>query len=278
MALACPFWKRDSEVHRKCYRYALSRIRDVKQHLHRCHITPWRCVRCGETFSNEETRNNHWRAEPVCQIREVVTHDLSETQLKALAKKSNPKLTEEDQWFIIWDIVFPEITRPSSPYIDSELSEDLSQFREFWQNHGPDILTRTVDLSSLHDMSEEQKQQYLRTVLKACFEVIFNNWLSSRDSSEIAAELEAPSSSYSNTERDNTYSPPLEALGTSEDIGRRREGDQTWQQQSESISTALGPERVEENMTWFETWGTTEHGHFDPSSSHPALNFWDLNP
>ena len=65
---------------------------------------------------------------------------ITHSQKVKLSKKSNPALTEEGQWFMIWDTLFPKVERPFSAYIDSELSADLCLFREHWQNSGQEIL------------------------------------------------------------------------------------------------------------------------------------------
>ncbi|KAK7702596.1 hypothetical protein SLS64_009559 [Diaporthe eres] len=63
----------------------------------------------------------------------------------ALHKKSNPSLSTEEQWFAIWDIVFPDKPRPSSPYINDSLSEDATQLQEVIINQWPSILASIAE-------------------------------------------------------------------------------------------------------------------------------------
>lgn len=58
---ACPYLAYKPATYRSCLRYKLSRIADVKRHLKRCHMHPPYCPRCMETFTNEETRDEHIR-------------------------------------------------------------------------------------------------------------------------------------------------------------------------------------------------------------------------
>ena len=60
--LACPFWKRDQDAHRDCYKKVLSAIKYVKSHLYKFHETPIFCPVCGETFRDEGVRDLHIRA------------------------------------------------------------------------------------------------------------------------------------------------------------------------------------------------------------------------
>ncbi|KAL2854791.1 hypothetical protein BJX68DRAFT_264684 [Aspergillus pseudodeflectus] len=166
-ALACPFWKRNPREYRRCFRYKLSRIRDVKQHIHRCHHPPWRCMRCGEIFPSEETREAHARADQACAVRHVVHDDLSLSQMKALTRRAKPKYPVEEQWYGIWDILFPGAERPASPYIDGVLSVEISSFQEFYQTRGPAILREALRESFMDNSSMQEVQQYSDLVLRA---------------------------------------------------------------------------------------------------------------
>ncbi|KAL2839350.1 hypothetical protein BJY01DRAFT_250530 [Aspergillus pseudoustus] len=175
--LACPFWKKSPHLYRDCFSRKLSRIRDVKQHIHRRHEPPSRCPRCGEIFASDEIRDSHARAEPACEVRHVVHNDLTHSQMKALRKKSLAKSTVEEQWFTMWDIVFPGVERPSSPYLDQSLSEELSSFHEFYQANGPSILRETLEQNSVEIATE---QRYNDAILCAGLNAIFHQWLTSQ--------------------------------------------------------------------------------------------------
>jgi hypothetical protein len=91
-------------------------------------------------FENEEDRDVHTRARS-CEEHPVAHWEgVSEAQRRQLQKKVPAKMSEQEQWFTIWDIIFPGFPRPQSPYIDSELSEELSAFRDFATGQGPGVL------------------------------------------------------------------------------------------------------------------------------------------
>lgn len=95
-SLACPFWKKDPRQawsrSRACCK-GHSRIRDVKQHLKRRH------------------------------------KDLAKIQCLELGQYSKRNAGEMEQWFAIWDIVFPNLPRPPSPYVSDDLQAELSEYQ-----------------------------------------------------------------------------------------------------------------------------------------------------
>ena len=142
LVFACPFIKKDPMRHRDCYRYFLTRIRDVKQHIKRCHRMPIHCARCTEIFGDEEDRDEHLRSAD-CSVRPMVQLDgVSEKQQKLLSQRISSTMSEDDQWFAIFDILFPgHNPRPRSPYLDQELSEQMQMFRDFLAAQGPTLLS-----------------------------------------------------------------------------------------------------------------------------------------
>ncbi|KAK1830827.1 hypothetical protein QBC39DRAFT_434442 [Podospora conica] len=151
---ACPFWKGDLTTWRDCFRYKLKRIRDVKLHLKRVHSRSF-CVRCGNEFKGKQALDAHCAVTPPCASRRFLKRWLCEGQKEQLAKRSNPKFTIEQQWYAMWDIVYPARLRPDSPYINQSLSEDLNSFVEFFTTQGPRVMleagwVRHGDLESEH--------------------------------------------------------------------------------------------------------------------------------
>ncbi|KAJ9137490.1 hypothetical protein NKR23_g9063 [Pleurostoma richardsiae] len=137
---ACPFWKKDALQHRHCSR-GLQRIRDVKQHLRRSHARPAQCERCGEDFISADDLSAHRREAEGCELREFEPAEgLTEEQRQKLRKYSDRTFESAEQWFAIWDVVFPGVARPTSPYVNWKLSEELEGFREFVPRRGAEIL------------------------------------------------------------------------------------------------------------------------------------------
>lgn len=69
---ACPFFEKDPAKFNNCHRYILRRVRDVNQHLRRCHCLPINCpiCMCGQAFAEEPDRDAHTR-QTACQEREI---------------------------------------------------------------------------------------------------------------------------------------------------------------------------------------------------------------
>lgn len=172
--LACPFWKLDSQAHRPCFHRKCSRISDVKLHLSRKHKQPAPdyCQRCWTAYESRGHKEDHLR-DPLaqgCQYNPAARPvGIDNNMAAALHKKSNPSLSTEDQWFAIWDIVFPDEPRPSSPYINDSLSEDATQLQEIIINQWPSILASVTEeagiLNASVDTDRLEQEHLIRATL-----------------------------------------------------------------------------------------------------------------
>jgi hypothetical protein len=147
--LACPFWKREPQAHGKCFPRGFNRISDVKSHLRRKHkqAASDYCQRCWVAFENKAYKASHLSDESGQRCK----YDPAARPLgidnaidAALNKKSNPKYSTAEQWFVIWEIVFPDKPRPLSLYIDEGLSEDATQLIERIVNQWPSVLANDL--------------------------------------------------------------------------------------------------------------------------------------
>lgn len=152
LLFACPFLKKDPVRWRPCYKHELRRIRDVKQHLRRAHsVTPY-CPVCGEGFADDPTEDRlkrHLRLRE-CQPKAFdPPQGITGQQREQLGRRVPATLPEAEQWYTVFDIVFPGHPRPSTPYVDPDMSEDLSSYFEFSAAQG----SRIVKQSILHHTS-----------------------------------------------------------------------------------------------------------------------------
>ncbi|ROW00781.1 hypothetical protein VMCG_06522 [Cytospora schulzeri] len=173
LTLACPFSKKDPARHRRCYKYELKRVRDVKQHLRRCHRKAVYCPVCGQTFPDEETRDVHVRQRTCPASPDLNVEGVTETQIQQLAVKSSSKKSEEEQWFGIFEIVFPGHPRPKSPYVDQLFSDEIQSFRDFVTAEGPAILSEQLQE---HQPLGEQDRHFLDRLLGIGCERIADLW------------------------------------------------------------------------------------------------------
>ncbi len=132
--LACLFYKRNRFRHFDCANLKLTRVRDVKQHLRRKHRSPQHyCAICYMVFSCREDHDTHARDQN-CASREHPNWDgLSEFQSDGLTRRVPVGVSEEEQWFSVWDFVFPGVERPSTAYLGEIFEEVLGAHRECWE-------------------------------------------------------------------------------------------------------------------------------------------------
>lgn len=128
-ALACPYWKKDRVQYHRCIK-GVKRIKDVKQHLRRCHVKPEQCDRCGKCFGvsveddnagNDEedveaALREHLR-EGNCKVDDFQPAEgLTPRQLSAFGSYANRLESTEEQWYSMWRTIFPGLKAPSSPF------------------------------------------------------------------------------------------------------------------------------------------------------------------
>ena len=147
---ACPFFKKDSVTHRRCATNCLLRTQDFKQHLYRHHCKPEYCPKCYTIFGKDNaTKDLHVRA-GTCQTQPpMLPAGVSGMQKDQLSKPVKYSLSPDEQWYSIWDIVFPNETRPLSPYLNTEIDDQLKIFREFTITFGPAIFRQTINSHGL---------------------------------------------------------------------------------------------------------------------------------
>lgn len=122
---------------------------------------------------------------------------ISYEQRNELHKKSKPNTGGEDQWFAIWEVLFPRHQRPSSVYMDTKLALGLRRFRQHCVIQGPSVITEMIEsdpawLSS--DMSEEQRRIILRRAIAEGINNLFEDWLSDASFSTLETPTDESSS------------------------------------------------------------------------------------
>ena len=165
------------------YRHRLTKIWYVKQHLSRHHRLPVYCVICMETFNTEEVRDVHLRSRS-CEERPMREWEgISEAQKRQLQQRVPPRMTEDEQWYTIFGILFPGLPRPQSPYVDSELSEDLSSFQDFATSQGPAVLRDFLRFHGHGVFAENQEADlaaFCDRTLAGGLQAIFERYLEAR--------------------------------------------------------------------------------------------------
>ncbi|KAI0414737.1 hypothetical protein F5X98DRAFT_389623 [Xylaria grammica] len=221
--LACPFLLKSHKNHSQCAKYRLRRIQDVKQHLRRHHLRPPYCPTCNGTFKNEEERDCHVRKRE-CEARTPVEPDgISEDQQNILKRRRNSKDSLEEQWYFIWETVFPNTTRPDSVYLNPD-----TLLRQYFRTEGVSIidnfLTANNAVSWMLPENEADLAKFRADVLRGAMEKLhdgMNDFMTGagpqRSPTTLATANHEPPTSASSGLADTTGGgPPSDQVRTDE--------------------------------------------------------------
>ena len=143
--LACPFYRYDSVKHATCIAFQLRHIEDVKQHVFRHHrLSGSRCQMCGAYFSSQADCDQHllYRScESTTPSGDAIqSYGITEEQARLLRTGRSSGMYKAEQWFSIWDIVFPGEAPPANPYISREVGKLMTLCWRFWATHGRELV------------------------------------------------------------------------------------------------------------------------------------------
>lgn len=178
--LACHFCKRDPRRHRECCNFGGAKISYVKQHIYRKHSVDVYCPRCMEQFDGVSRRDQHTRL-GACQLRDVILRPdgITSEQREWLSRRMSPSTSEEQRWYTVWDYLFPETSRPPSPFNNFDLSEDLFEFSDFITSpRGHDILLQNLRRNSAWT---EEYEAIFGPDLTSALGQFFARWAATRD-------------------------------------------------------------------------------------------------
>lgn len=175
-SLACPFAKKDPARYHECYKNRITRIQDVKQHLRRFHEPPIYCLICKDTFKSEAELQTHAEARS-CTLRPEKVDGVDRDQKERLSKNVDRKLSTEDQWYSIFDILFPGFDpRPRSPYVEGSVNPVLLAFQDFMTHQGPSVLLASLQARDLVTSSPGDQKRLLLATLAEGLEAIGDGW------------------------------------------------------------------------------------------------------
>jgi hypothetical protein len=123
-------------------------------------------------FSKKDPCDQHVFGKPCEPRSQASLEGISIEQRDAVFKKSKGTAVEE-QWYAIWDILFPGESRPLSIYVDTDQSQDFLMLREFSQTQGESIFRKTVRDSGKvlrTDVSEQDVREIFRRAIHLMFE------------------------------------------------------------------------------------------------------------
>lgn len=155
---ACPFSKWKPIEYECCYQSILKDINRVKQHLNREHKLPPYCPTCNAKFPDEISRDQHLRARNCYPEQYLMPEGVTQRQHLPLSQRTSTKVSKEDHWYTIYEILFPQAPRPGSPYIDKSLWRPLSLLQDFFITEGSLMLENAVRENIPASLAPQQEE------------------------------------------------------------------------------------------------------------------------
>ncbi|TQV93480.1 hypothetical protein IF1G_08058 [Cordyceps javanica] len=159
---ACPFYRRWPTRHIECMNRKLTRIQDVKQHIYRRHSKPpFYCPTCAKVFSSPDPRDYHIRqitCTPAAVSSKRSSDGISAQVQETLKNRLSRRLSPVEQWYSIWDLIFPGEAAPLNAHVGSIVTEMLSMLKDFWKNEGQRILPSISKPSTAQALSDTDLQ------------------------------------------------------------------------------------------------------------------------
>lgn len=206
--LACPFFKKNPYKYKdqsKCVGPGWTTVHRLKEHLYRRHRLPVHCLRCQETFFNEDGLEQHLRSPTPCQRRAVKTLEgISPSQERQLRSRKRSDKTEEEKWRDVYQICFPlrEDEDPipiPSPYFELPNgtesggpgpSSDMARYDEFMSRELPRRVRKALELRIEQEFSpvEESLKRQLPDIVRGLYQALSEDFRSSLKANPLPKE------------------------------------------------------------------------------------------
>lgn len=167
---ACPFYRRWPTRHIECMNRKLTRIQDVKQHIYRRHSkSPFYCPTCSKVFTSPDPRDEHIRAfdckAPATAASKRSSDGISAQLQDSLKNRFSRKLNPVEQWYGIWELIFPDVQAPTNAHVGSIVTEMVGMLKDFWKNEGQRIMPSLVKPSPNRPIGDEDLQMLMVQML-----------------------------------------------------------------------------------------------------------------
>ncbi|KXJ88327.1 hypothetical protein Micbo1qcDRAFT_166995 [Microdochium bolleyi] len=161
--LACPYYKYNKLRHDRCLYLQLRRIKDVKQHLRRAHNQPHFCPICGVAFADSRDDLNEHLIARTCERREFqVPEGVTDSHRAKFTQRVARTLSLSEQWFTVWDILFPGQPRPESPFVEGPVAEVSAEVILWWNRHGRSVVSDHIEANGGAEEFERRVRNYER--------------------------------------------------------------------------------------------------------------------
>ncbi|KAK4167489.1 hypothetical protein QBC43DRAFT_311964 [Cladorrhinum sp. PSN259] len=133
--MACPLFVSDPQRYRRCLAppQPLTSAAAVREHLATAHQRPFYCPACGTIFKSASASNRHIEAQ-TCSVRVISFDEIEGVPEDDMARlnrwEPQRSQSEEERWYSIWEILFPGVERPSTPYLSRGNRTDYGRGQE----------------------------------------------------------------------------------------------------------------------------------------------------
>ncbi|KAH8760498.1 hypothetical protein F5883DRAFT_140758 [Diaporthe sp. PMI_573] len=163
-SFACPFYVRNNQYTECVRRHHLSSIEDVKEHVCWDHRRPKFCPVCKEEFASGRNRDVHIRLRTCLANSSSAPDGITDNQEERLEREDRASMPEDSRWFQIWDIIYPNIARPSSTFYTSERELRVCAFRQLWMQSGEELVAAFLETKECQSYSIQNEERNLRTI------------------------------------------------------------------------------------------------------------------
>lgn len=161
---ACPFYVGNSKYTNCVTRNHLNSIEEVKEHVCWEHRRPMFCPVCKEEFASGKDRDAHIRLRTCRANTSSTPEGITDDQEERLTREEKSSLSDDLRWFQIWDIIFPQVERPSSAFYTGEREVSVCAFRQFWMQSGEQIVAAFLEKEKCQSYSIQNEERKLRDI------------------------------------------------------------------------------------------------------------------
>jgi hypothetical protein len=171
---SCPYYVHSPRDHLSCLMRAdLRDVRDVKQHLWIAHRRRPFCPICREIFLTAADCDQHIMGRSCAVRTEPDIEGITTEQMKLLARRPDPRLSQEESWFAVWEVVFPGAPRPSQARLSGLVESGVCHLRDYWARRGGRTISKFLEARGLtnYDMEDEERS------LEALYVAVLNQMI-----------------------------------------------------------------------------------------------------
>lgn len=176
IGFSCLFYKRDPKRYESCRLVDVSNLPSLRQHLLKKHRQPPYCPTCFEVFRLVSERDQHVILRACTPAAAGHVEGISDCQVSRM-RESCTDCTDEESWFRIWDIIFPEGRKPYSAYAEEPIDQLCLVFQRFWRLDGQWVLASLLQDTGFLAWDNPNEENDLAAIHSLVFTDVINAFL-----------------------------------------------------------------------------------------------------